>query len=119
LELYLIDYWINHSLLEEGNSVGVSVEVGWVSSHEDISEDEVVEALWEVHSLDSHDALAGNLQSVVVGSQHVIGGVDGEGEVWEGAEVGAVLGDFDTLDEFVGDVLWSGEEGSSGVNDGQ
>ena len=55
---------------EEGDFVVVLVEEGWVWAHEDVSHDEVVEALWcSLDGLDSEEALGlfalSNLEDVV------------------------------------------------------
>lgn len=101
----------------EGDSVVVKGEVGWVLSHEDITDDEIVEASWEVHGLDTENAFGlselGDLENVVSGSQWVSGTVNGESDLWEGGKVGAILLDSDTSDELVNDGLWSNKEGSS------
>jgi len=101
----------------EGDGVVVTVEVGWVLSHEDITEDEVVEAFWEGHGLDTHEALTLNLEDVVSSLEGIVLGVNGEGDVWERVEVGAVTGDGDAGDELVNDGFWTDQEGSSGVDD--
>ena len=94
----------------EGDGVVVEVEVGWVLSHEDISEDEVVEASWEGHGLDTEEALVLDVENVVLGSELVVSGIDGEGQVWEAAHVGAVRLDGDALDQWVYDGLGSDKE---------
>jgi len=108
---------------EEGNGVVVHVEEGWVLSHEDVSNDEVVESFWELHGLDTQEALSlselGHLEDVVGWRESVVSSIEVESDFWEGVEVGAVLLDSDSVDELVGEVLWSDQEGSSGVNDGQ
>ena len=62
---------------EEGASVVVLVEFGWEWAHEDISHDEVVEAFWGGHGLDSEHALSvfalGDLENVVVRGEDVVG----------------------------------------------
>jgi len=106
----------------EADSVVVTVEVGWVFSDEDISENEVVETSWEVASLNSKEAFSfsvcSNLKSVFVGGEGIVGGVDGESQVWEVLDVGAVLFDRDSVNEWADESLWSNKEGSSGVDDG-
>ena len=61
---------------EEGARVGILVEFGWVWAHEDISHDEVVEAFWGCHGLDSEQALGlselGDLEDVVLGFEDVV-----------------------------------------------
>ena len=49
----------------EGDGVVVQVEVGWILSHEDVTENEVVEASWEGHGLDTEEALTLHLEDVV------------------------------------------------------
>ena len=74
----------------EGDGVVVKVEVSWVLSHENVSKDEVVEALWELHGLDSEQALAlsckSDLESILFWGQSVSGSINGESHVWKVAE---------------------------------
>ena len=106
----------------EGDGVVVEVEVGWVLSHEDVTEDEVVESFWEGHGLNTHEALllstGSNLENVVGTSKGIWSIVDGEGQLWHVSDVGAVRFDGDSLDQWVNDGLWTNKEGSSGVDDG-
>ncbi len=75
----------------EGNGVVVEVEVGWVLSHEDVTEDEVVESFWEGHGLNTEQALGfttlGHLENVVAGIELVISLIDGESHSWEVSDV--------------------------------
>jgi len=106
----------------ERNGVLVEVEVGWIFSHEDITDNEVVEASWEVHGLDTEEAFGlselGNLENVVLGGKWIVLSVHGETDVWKGIEVLATGVDGDTGDEFVDEGFWTDEEGSSRVDDG-
>jgi len=52
-----------------------------------------------------------------VSGQSVRSRVNGEGDVWEGVQVGAVSADLDTVNQWVNDGLWSNKKGGSGVND--
>jgi len=106
----------------ERNGVLVKVEVGWIFSHEDITDDEVVEASWEDHGLDTEEAFGlselGDLEDVVLGGEWIVLSIHGETDVWKGVEVLASRVDGDTSDELINNSLWSDEEGSSGVDDG-
>ena len=95
--------------------------MGGVWAHEDVSHDNVVEAFWGIDGLDSEDALwaavATDLEHVVVVGQHILVVVELEGDVWEALDALAPLVDSNAIDEWVNDGLWSGDEGSSRVDD--
>jgi len=101
----------------EGNGVIVEVEVRWIFSHENITKDEVVEAFWEVHGLNTKEAFGlstlGDLENVIVGGEFVISSINGEGHGWEIFDTFAGFWDSNTLDQWVNNLLWSNEEGSS------
>ena len=59
-----------------------------------------------------------NVENVVVGGEDVVLAVNGEGHVWVGVELAAVWLRWESLDQWVNELLWSNEEGGSGVNDG-
>ena len=101
----------------EGDSVVVEVEVGWVLSHEDVTKDEVVETFWEIHRLDTEQALTLHLEHVVFAGENVVSRVDLEGQVWKGIQVRAIGLNSDSVDHLVNDSLWSNQQGSSGVDD--
>ena len=75
----------------EGDGVVVQVEVGWVLSHEDVTEDEVVESFWEGHGLNTEQALGlstlGDFENVVAGIELVVSLIDGESHSWEVSNV--------------------------------
>jgi len=108
--------------LVEGDGVVVAVELGGVWAHEDIADDDVLEVVGEVSSHDSHDALGlghdGLLEDVVVGGQDVVCGVEGEGDVGQAVQVGAVLLNGDALEERLEEGVWSHDEGGARVNGG-
>ena len=105
----------------ERNGVLVEVEVRWIFSHEDITDNEVIETCWEVHGLDTEEALSlselGDLEDVVLSSEWIVLSVHGETNVWKGIEVLASRVDGDSGDEFIDESFWSDKEGSSGVDD--
>ena len=98
------------SSLVEGDSVVVPAELGGVGAHEHVSDDDVLEVVRKVGAHNAHDALGvaedGLLKNVVSGSEDVVCRVEGEGNVGQGVEVGAVLFNSDAfkkwLEEFVG-----------------
>lgn len=96
--------------------------MGGIGAHEDVTDDDIVEVVGEVSSHDSHDALGlgsdGLLEDVVVGGEDVLSGVEGEGDVGEGVQVGAVLFDGDAGEEGLEKGVGSHDEGSAGVDGG-
>jgi len=60
----------------------------------------------------------GDLENVVGTSEGIWSIIDGEGQLWEIFEVGAVGFDGKALDQWVNDFLWTNKEGSTGVDDG-
>jgi hypothetical protein len=94
----------------KSNSVVDQVEVTVVLSHEDISEDHVVEGRREGRSHKSTDAFSdtvlGDLHNVVFPGKDVVDAVNGEGDVWEffDALAGSLHGDSGAqlVDEFLG-----------------
>jgi len=74
-------------LLKEGDGVVVSVEEGRVSTHEDVTDDHVVEASGGGGAHDSHQALSVaellNLDDVVGGREGVGMAINSESDVGE------------------------------------
>ena len=105
---------------EEGASVGVLVEFGWEWAHEDISHDEVVEAFWDSHGLDSKHALGvlslSDLKDVVVWCQNVVSSINGKCEVGKAVKSRAVFCDGDSINQWINNALWSSNEGSTRVD---
>lgn len=106
----------------ERDGVIVKVEVRWISSHENITDNEVIETGWEVHGLDTKEAFGltegGNLENVVLSTEWIVLSIKGESNIWKGIETRAVSVDGDSINELVNNSLWSDKEGSSRVDDG-
>lgn len=104
----------------ERNGVVVSVEVGAVLAEEDITDDDVMESSGDGSGHDTHEALSlaelRDLDNVVVSGERVGNLVEGEGDVGEVLDVGAVLGNGDAFNEGVNDLFGSDNEGSSRVD---
>ena len=107
-------------LLEEGDGLVVSVELGGVSAHEDITDNDVLEVIWEVSTHDAHDALLAFLlpENVVLLGESIVDAIEGEGDIGKALDTSAILGDLDALDERSDDAVGSHDEGSAGVDGG-
>jgi hypothetical protein len=117
----IVCFWSVLGGNSESDSVVVSIEVGVVLSHEDVSEDQVVEGGREDWAHDSVDALGDTVwldgDDVVLIGEHVVDVVNGEGDVWEGLDVLAESVDGDAVDEFVDESLGSNDDWSSWIDD--
>ena len=107
----------------ETNSVVVSIEVWVILSHEDISEDDIVEGRGESRSHDSVDAFGDSIwfdwDNVVLIGEDVVNAVNSECDVWESLNILAKSVDGDAFDQWVNKFLRTNNDWSSWVNDCQ
>jgi len=100
--------------LGESNSVVLLIEVSVVLSHEDVSEDHVVEGRGEGGSHDSQHALSdahvGDLEHVVVVGQGVISSINSESDIGKVLDSFAGSLDSDSVNEFVDQFLGSDQD---------
>ena len=108
--------------LVEGDGVVVAVELGGEWTHEDVSDDDVLEVIGQVGAHDAHDALgvlADRLsEDVVIGGQHVVLCVECESDVGQGVDSRAVLVDGDSIEQRLEEGVGAHDQGGARVDRG-
>lgn len=107
----------NSVVVVEGDGVVVTVEVGGITSHKGITNDQVVEAFGDFHGHEAQDALGdtelGHLHNIVVIGQHVVGAIECHGDVGERLNASAGGVDDDAFNERVNDGRGADNHGGS------